>query len=184
MLLKNSHSSGGINTSTNMLFLFFSLLLKPSPYFHLRLASLHVSDICCCSCHLQSETKPWSWHLKIWTEQLPLISDILIGLCSFLWGTIYPEETCQHVWEAHSKPHINMTNHLNNNNDQRAVPSTSVLRWKTPAIPPGKQQSWKALDVSVPWCLVDGEPGWQEQVSDMDVALSVQQALLPQIDPS
>lgn len=35
--------------------------------------------------------------VKIWIEQLPLISDILIGLRSFLRGSIYPEEIYQHV---------------------------------------------------------------------------------------
>ncbi len=56
---------------------------------------------------------------------------------------IYPEEThseiCQLVWEAQTKPHIKMTNRLNNNTDQRAAPLSSALRWKTSEIPPGEQ---------------------------------------------
>lgn len=42
--------------------------------------------------------------------------------------------------------------------------------------------NWHARIVSAPWCLGHRELKWQEQTSEVDVALSVQQALLPQID--
>lgn len=160
------------------------LFLEPIVSLHSRrwCAFPAVSDTCRRSCQLRFKTKPRRWHLKIETEQSPLIC-LVWGVSEFQTPRGYfPHGNSPWTWQHVLEPHCNRTSkwliveiiapikallHHHQSSDERLHPS---LQGSSEAV-------WLLMSV-------DGEPGCQEQVSDMDVPLSVQQALLPQTDPS